>query len=165
MPDSLETSSLLLTAGHGLTRIVLALLLWSATAARADVFLASMDNERVALTCDGPAVVDTSCTLALGSSGTVPVRFTTQPTRYAHLLRQGIEKALSSKQRPLGAADIAFLQRLDLSQCHPAAESKSMSGDLLQLCMPSDSAASVALFMRGLCDRCDFEPLVLRSMH
>jgi hypothetical protein len=146
------------------TALVTMLAGWT-TAAHADVFTANVDGGRVTLTCDGPAVVDTSCSLGMASGGAVPVRFTTQPTRYAHLLKRGIEKSIESNQHPFRPSDedIAVLRQLALDQCHPAAESKDLSGDLLQLCIPSGSTSNVVLFMRGLCDRCEFEPLVLRK--
>jgi len=136
------------------------------TAAHADVFVANLGNERLTLTCDGPAVVDTSCNLGTGPPGNpMSVRFTSQPTRYAHLLKRGIEKVLESSQRPLRLtdADISLLRGLALDQCHPAAESRDTSGDLLQLCIPAGSSSNVVLFMRGLCDRCEFEPLILEK--
>lgn len=126
-------------------------------------YAASVGNERLSLTCDGSAMIDTACFIRVSSSGSVqPVRFITQPTRYSHLLWKGVEKALAPEQRWLSASDIPALRELTLDQCHPAAESKGVSGDLLQLCIPSDSS-KVVLFMRGLCDRCDFEPIVLEK--
>lgn len=149
-----------------LLRVVLVVMLscW-AIPAQADTFAAVIDNERLSLTCDGPAMVDTACRIGMGSSGGMqPVRFTTQPTSYAHLLRQGIEKVLESKQHRLrpSASDIPLLRELALDQCHPAARSDGLSGDILQLCIPADSS-NVILFMRGLCDRCDFEPVILKK--
>lgn len=126
-------------------------------------YAASVGNERLSLICDGSGMIDTTCFIRVGSSGSVqPVRFITQPTRYSHLLRKGVEKAFTPEQSRLSASDIPLLRELALDQCHPAAESKGVSGDLLQLCIPSDSS-KVVLFMRGLCDRCDFEPVVLEK--
>lgn len=128
-------------------------------------YATSFGNERLSLMCDGSGMIDTACFIRVGSSGSVqPVRFITQPTRYSHLLRKGVEKALVPEQhlRRPNASDIALLRELALDQCHPAAESKGVSGDLLQLCIPADSSR-VVLFMRGLCDRCDFEPVVLEK--
>jgi hypothetical protein len=94
------------------------------------------------------------------------VRFTAPGIhyRYPHLLKQGIEKVLDSKQHRLrpSASDIPLLRSLDLEKCYPADKSKDVSGDILQLCIPKDSP-SVILFMRGVCDRCDFEPIVLKK--
>jgi hypothetical protein len=126
-------------------------------------YTATMGNERLSLICNGTAMLDTACLIRFGSSGGVqPVRFITQSTRYSHLLRKGIEKALAPEQGPRrpSASDIPLLRELPVDRCHPAAESQGMSGDLLQLCIPSD-LSKVVLFMRGLCDLCDFEPVVL----
>lgn len=125
-------------------------------------YAASVGNERLSLICNGSGMLDTACLIRLGSSGsTQPVRFIAQPTRYSHLLRIGVEKAVAPDRRP-SASNIAVLRELALDQCHPAADSNGMSGDILQLCIPSDSS-KVVLFMRGLCDRCDFDPVVLEK--
>jgi len=128
-------------------------------------YASGIGNERLSLICNGSAIVDTDCLIKVGSSrGVQPVRFIAQPTRYSHLLRKGIEKALAPDQynRRLSTSDIPLLRELALDQCRPAAESRGVSGDLLQLCIPADSTR-VVLFMRGLCDRCDFEPVVLEK--
>ena len=122
-------------------------------------------KDRLSLICDGSAMVDSVCHIWFGSSECgQPVRFIAQPTRYSHLLRQGIEKALAPEKhlRRLSASDSQLLRELAVDHCNPAAESKGVSGDLLQLCMPAD-ASKVVLFIRGLCDRCDFEPVVLEK--
>jgi len=146
--------------------ILIPLYTWTSMA-RADVFAVVMGNERLTLTCDGPTVVDTPCSIGMSSSrSTQPVRFTAPGTRYrySHLLKQGVEKVLENQQHPLrpSASDIQLLRSLALDKCHPADETGGISGDLLQLCIPQDSS-SVVLFMRGLCDRCDFEPIVLKK--
>lgn len=126
-------------------------------------FAATIDNEILSLTCNGTSMLDTACLVRIGTSGSAqPVKFVTQTTRYSHLLRKGIEKALTSEQSPRmpSGSDIPLLRELAVDQCHPAAESQGMSGDLLQLCIPSNSS-KIVLFIRGLCDRCEFEPLIL----
>ena len=129
------------------------------------LFAAFMGNERLALTCNGPLVVDTSCRIKVGSPGGVDVRFTAPGAnyRYPSLLKDGIKRVIESKQHPLhpSASDIQLLHNLDLEKCYPAAESAGLSGDLLQLCIPQNSS-NVVLFIRGLCDRCEFEPIVLK---
>src|SRR5262245_46372489 len=83
------------------------------SAAQADVFVGTVDKERITLACDGPGVVETPCRIGIGSSRSAPVRFTNRPTRYAHLLKQGIEKALKGDLsfRP-DASDISLLRGL-----------------------------------------------------
>jgi hypothetical protein len=144
--------------------LLLAMIGCWAGSVQADVFTAVVDNERLTLSCEGSAVVDTPCRFGIGTAGDTQVRFTTQSTRYAHLLKRGIEKVLDDKQHKLRPieSDIPLLRGLALDKCHPAAESQGVSGDLLQLCVPAGSA-SVVLFMRGLCDRCGFEPIVLKK--
>lgn len=128
-------------------------------------YTAVIGNNHLSLICNGSSVLETACLIGIGSPKSMqPVRFIAQPTRYGHLLRKGLEKALTPEKqhgRP-SVFDIHLLSELALDQCHPAAESKGMSGDLLQLCIPSDSSR-VVLFMRGLCDGCDFEPAVLEK--
>jgi hypothetical protein len=132
------------------------------TTVHSETFISGAKSERFTLTCDGQQVLDTPCFITINSSGATPVRFSTGSTHYAHLLKQGMEKALDEKQQRLRPtdSDISLLKGLSLEQCHPAKESNGISGDLLQLCVVS-SSSSVVLFMRGLCDRCVFQPLVL----
>ncbi len=119
--------------------------------------------ERVALECDGPPAVDTACVLNVGApANRLAVRFTAQPTSYHHLLQEAVEKAAAAGPNSLSPSALAVLPNLDLSRCHPAADSEAVSGDLLQLCLPSDRT-KVVLFMRGLCDRCAFEPVILEK--
>lgn len=128
-------------------------------------YAAGIGKERFSLTCDGAVLINTACLIRVGSSaGAQPLRFMAQPTQYGDLLRRGVEKALTPEQRlhRPGTSDVAVLSGLALDRCHPAAESNGVSGDLLQLCIPSDSS-KVVLFMRGLCDRCEFEPVVLEK--
>ena len=146
-------------------RIAMTMFLASAGAAHADVFIASSGNDRLTLTCEGTALVDTSCRIEMGkgaSGEAMPVRFATQPTRYVHLLKLGIEKAVGNRQSSfrLDASDIPLVRGLALDKCHPDAD---YFGDMFQLCLPAGSSASVVLFVRGLCDRCDFEPVVLKK--
>lgn len=126
-------------------------------------YAASEGNERLSLICDQSGMIDSACFIRLASSGSVlPVRFMAQLTRFSHLLRESVKKASVPEQSRLRASDIALLRGLTLDQCHPAADSEGLSGDMLQLCIPSDSS-KVALFIRGLCDRCEFEPIVLEK--
>ena len=141
------------------------MLLAGTRAAQADVFAAVSGNDRIAFTCEAAEVLDTPCNLAIGQGSpgqTMPVRFATTSTRYAHLLKAGIEKAASGNQSafPPDAAGITVLRNLALEKCHPGA---GESADMLQLCIPDGASSSVVLFVRGLCDRCGFEPIILRK--
>jgi hypothetical protein len=147
------------------TAFLAALLLVSAQGAHADAFAAVSGKDRIVLTCEGAAVLDTPCNIAMGQDAPVqamPVRFATTSTRYAHLLKAGIENAAAGKQSafPPDAAGLAVLRSLALEKCHPAA---GESADMLQLCIPEGTSSSVVLFARGLCDRCGFEPIILRK--
>lgn len=110
-------------------------------------------------------MLDTPCQLEMGNPSTQhPVRFSTERTRYAPLFKREVKRVLDDRlgaTKP-SASDASILQSLLLEECHPAEESKGMSGDFLQLCIPPDISA-VVLFFRGLCDRCNFEPVVLKQ--
>jgi hypothetical protein len=141
---------------------VLAMLLFSpAAAAQTQVYVAGSGADRMALVCNGDKMVDTPCFIRAGEGiPNQPVRFTTGLTRYPYLLKEAAEKAIRGEGRPIqrDASDLAVLRGLEVEKCHPDA----LMGDLLQLCVPAGSPANVVLFMRGLCDRCSFEPVVLR---
>jgi hypothetical protein len=145
------------------TALVMTLLGW-AGAAHADVFTAIAGNNRVALICEGIVVVDTPCRIEIGEGSlgeTIPLRFLAKPTRYAHLLKLGIEIAVeNSPAFRLDSSDISLLRELALDKCHPGADS---SGDLFQLCIPAGSSSSVVVFRRDACDRCNFQRIILRK--
>ena len=130
-------------------------------AARADVYAVVSGDQRLTLTCEGTAVVETPCKIASGPGEAMPLRFTTKPTRYVHLLKPALDKAIASNKAPLplDRADVSLLRGLALDKCHPDAD---YFGDLFQLCVPADSDSSIVLFVRGLCDRCEFEPIILK---
>jgi hypothetical protein len=130
--------------------------------ARAETFSALMEGQSLTLACEGTGVVDVPCRVEM-PAGKSQVRFTSDATKYAHLLKDGVEQAIANKELKarLGDPEIALLRGLALDKCHPAASTGDMSGDLLQLCVPPDSSA-VVLFVRGLCDRCEFQPVILR---
>lgn len=139
-------------------------LLGLATTAYSEVFVTTVGKERLTLSCEGPAVVETPCRIdTYPVRNSQPVRFTIQPTRYAHLLTRGVAEALKDPQHPAhpGESEISLLRDLDHNMCHPAKEAKDISGDLLQVCSTPDSSI-VVLFIRGLCDRCEFVPYLLR---
>ena len=127
------------------------------------IYVGKIGNYPLTFSCDSQGMVDTPCQLAMDSSVDKTLRFSNQRTRYAHLLRQGVEEVLRDPRNPdrPRESDIPLIHSLALDECHPAEKSKFWSGDLLQLCIPRDSSA-VVLFFRGVCDRCTFEPAVLR---
>ncbi|HEX2650109.1 MAG TPA: hypothetical protein VHN19_09260 [Burkholderiales bacterium] len=144
--------------------------LWVALAANAQSGLFVSADNQVELNCEAGAMVDAPCTIATAHGQPVPVHFSsTDSARYPRLLGEAREKTLASGQLkfPLNAADAELLRGLDLEKCYPADRIGSApgrsQGDLLQLCIPANSAATVFLFMRGLCDRCTFEPIALRK--
>jgi hypothetical protein len=131
---------------------------------RENVFLGVVERNNVVLSCDGGAMLDTACQLEMGNPSTKhPVRFSTERTRYAPLFVREVKRVLEDHQsatKPT-ASEAKILQSLLVEDCHPAERSKGMSGDFLQLCIPPDASA-VVLFFRGLCDRCNFEPVVMK---
>lgn len=133
--------------------------------AHADEFVGRLGKENLTLTCEGP-VVDTPCLLKFGNAVLMEPRFTSPGIsyRYSYRLKRGLEKVIKDKQHPShpNASDIRLLRSLDLDKCYPAVDSASVSGDALQLCIPTE-APSVILYQRGFCDRCDFGPIVLRK--
>ena len=141
------------------------LLLFSAcaTSRAGSVYAGKIGKDFLTLSCDGPSLIDSSCRLATGSPEIQVLRFSNQRTRDSHLLKQGIEGVLENSKRPdrPSDSDIFVLRGLQLSECHPAETFNFWSGDILQLCIPSDSS-TVVLLVRGVCDGCNFEPIVLR---
>lgn len=128
-------------------------------------WITDFENERFSVICESTKTIDSACLLKIGKSGRMqPIRFIAAYTQYSHLLNEGLVKALTPKPnfRQFSNADTQMLKDLILNQCHPAAESQGSSGDLLQMCIPSDST-KIVLFMSGLCDRCEFEPFILKK--
>lgn len=145
--------------------VPIALLMASCTnTKREGTFVGVVERERVGISCDGGAMVDSACRLEIGNAGDPStVRFLTERTRYAPLFKKEVQRVTGDDRNTSkpAASDIVILHSLTLEECHPAERSKGWSGDFLQLCLPSDSSA-VVLFFRGLCDKCTFEPVVLR---
>jgi hypothetical protein len=147
-------------------RLLTSLLTWllACTAHATEVYSINSGDDRMTLNCAGMDVIETSCKIEVGQGTpqqSVAVRFENKPTRYPHLLKLGIEKAIDNRTSvKLDPADIPLLRGLILEKCHPSAE---YSGDLIQLCVPEGASSSVVLFLRGLCDRCDFEPVILKK--
>lgn len=146
-----------------LTLAALVLISGCATHRIGNVYEGRIGKDPLTFSCDGPGMTDSPCRLATGTSNVQLLRFSTERTQYSHLLKQGIEGLLRNPKRPdrPSDADVSLLRNLALDDCHPAETSKLWSGDLLQLCIPSDASA-VILFIRGVCDRCKFEPIVLK---
>ncbi len=146
------------------TIALVATLVGVVTSAHSEVFAVAVGNERLTLSCEGTALVNTACRIDTHPvSFSQAVRFTGQPTRYAHLFRRAIEKALKDpkKSANLSESEISLLRDLDVNVCHPADDAHGIHGDLLQVC-GTTNPSTIVLFMRGLCDRCEFEPLLLK---
>ena len=87
-----------------------------AATAHSEVFVTTLGKERLTLSCEGPAVIETPCRIdTYPIHNSQPVRFTTQPTRYAHLLTRGVAKALKDPQHPAHPreSEISLLRDLD----------------------------------------------------
>jgi hypothetical protein len=125
-------------------------------------------GEKLRVTCAGSEVVRADCSLAgIGKDGrqaypATALRFT-DLTSQTKLLRQ---VALAKRENPavgdipMDAQSVAVLDAIDWERCF---ESKQMGG-LAVLCAPPGPEPDWAvLFLRGLCDRCRFEPIVLKK--
>jgi len=146
------------------TYVGVGLFLICTVTAHAETFTALAGKDKMSLICDGASVINTACRIETGESTpqqSMAVRFENKPTRYPHLLKLGIEKAIDNRTAvKLNPADFPLLRGLVLENCRPSAE---YSGDLIQICVPESTSSSVVLFLRGLCDRCDFEPVILKK--
>lgn len=143
---------------------VLLVLVCLATVASAVEYATELDGNRLSLACEDAAAVDTPCRIGTKDNPSVmEVRFGSGRTRYAHLLKRGIEKTIAEPGNPakFGEPEIRFLRALALEQCHDAVEPGPAAWDTLQLCRPADDSR-VVLFMRGLCDRCEFTPVIMK---
>jgi hypothetical protein len=128
------------------------------------VYEGKIEKDILTFSCDSSSMTNSPCRLTPGSRDVQALRFSNQRTQYSHLLKQGVDVVAKN---PKGSAvtsdsDVALLRSLALDECHPAETTNLWSGDLLQLCIPSDPSA-VVLFVRGSCDRCNFEPIVLKN--
>ena len=128
------------------------------------VYEGKVDKDTLTFSCDSSSMTNSPCRLTLGSRDAQPLRFSNQRTLYRHLLQGVVNDIAKSTKRSAvtSDSDIALLRGLALDECHPAETTELWSGDLLQLCIPSDPSA-VVLFIRGLCDRCNFEPIIFRK--
>jgi hypothetical protein len=136
------------------------LLMW-AIAAHADVFTVALSETHISFVCDGAALVDAPCRIEIRRDrdvDTIPALFASKPTRYAHLLKDAIEKAIANYQPPyqFSPAEISLLRNLPIEKCHPGV---GESLDTLELCIGSPS--TVVIFRRDVCDRCEFQPIIL----
>lgn len=130
---------------------------------RNNTFVGSIERQQAVLSCEGRSILDTPCLLEIAHQGVrQPVRFSTEPTRYSHLLKKAVKSEVEgnrSATKPL-SPDAVILQSLVVEECHPDTTER-WSGDILQLCIPTDTS-SIVLFFRGVCDRCEFMPVVLK---
>ncbi|MGZ5180273.1 MAG: hypothetical protein ACXWC6_18480 [Ramlibacter sp.] len=69
----------------------------------------------------------------------------------------------SSKTPALAAADQPVLRAVAASAASACVGDKDHP-DMVALCAP-EAGGSIVLFLRGLCDRCRFEPVVLRKVN
>lgn len=124
----------------------------------------SVEGQRFALSCPDAAVIDVPCRLEIGSHASMDLEFSRQPTSFTPLFRQAVDEAMtgSTQAGPVSTTDRRLLRRLDFDRCHPVKDSRAWSGDLLQMCLPSGETDALVVFLRGLCDRCQFVPVVLR---
>jgi Fe-S cluster biogenesis protein NfuA len=119
-------------------------------------------GDKLFLNCQGRSLIATPCKLGTEPSSMDAIVFTADPTRYGHMLKDSIARTLADQKNVVHKqpADVKVLRELVVEKCNPAAQSDSGLGELVQICVPSNPA-KVVIFMRGLCDRCEFEPIVL----
>lgn len=133
------------------------------TSSRENTFVGSIEKQQAILSCEGRSILDTPCFLAIGHQGVrQSVRFSTERTRYSPLLKKAVKGEIEGNRSTTKPhiSDIAVLQSLVVEECHPDITER-WSGDILQLCIPTDTS-SIVLFFRGVCDRCEFMPVVLK---
>lgn len=120
--------------------------------------------DTLTFSCDSSSMTNSPCRLTPAPRDIQTLRFPNQRTQYNHLLKQGVDVVAKNPKRSSVTSnpDIALLRSLALDECHPAETTRLWSGDLLRLCTPSNLSA-VVLFIRGLCDRCNFEPIGLKK--
>lgn len=130
---------------------------------RENTFVGSLEKQQAVLSCEGRSILDTPCILKVGHHDVrQTVRFSTERTRYFHLLKKAVKNEVEGNQSVTKPhyPDAVILQSLVVDECHPDITER-WSGDILQLCIPPDTS-SIVLFFRGVCDRCEFKPVVLK---
>lgn len=155
---------------YSFARGLLALLLGGCATMRGDApghggrYSARMEGQTITLSCPDAGVVDVPCYLDIDAGGKLPVSFSSEPSAYVFLFGEAVQRATTGAgpRHDLQSSDAQLLKVMTWDRCHPAKASAHVSGDLVQLCLPKDPAA-VVMFFRGLCDRCEFRPVVLRS--
>jgi hypothetical protein len=124
------------------------------------------------LRCEGNSLFTGACVLFALDKGNIQLGSGTktkfeQPSAYLDLLKsQVVGKAQKTpdllKNTLSQAADIRVVQSIQLTAASCKADKEYF--DLMVACShASEKPASVVLFMRGLCDRCEFEPIVIRK--
>ncbi|MDK9714024.1 MAG: hypothetical protein OEL86_07895 [Sulfuritalea sp.] len=128
-----------------------------------NTFIGSIEKQQVVLSCEGRSILDTPCLLDIGPQVVrQSVRFSAERTRFSHLLKKAVKNEVEGNRgatKPLNP-DAIILQSLVVDECHPGITER-WSGDILQLCIPTDTSF-IVLFFRGVCDRCEFMPVVLK---
>lgn len=147
-----------------LRRLFALLLAASAAGAGAQTFGSApgRDGSRLQLTCaDG---LDTACALrVLDAAGkpSAPTALRFGPaTAFSHVVAEGQEAALASpadRDHPLDPDAIRVVRAVVPGSCRDAAQMTAV----VWLC-PAPGT-DIVLFLRGLCDRCKAEPIVLRK--
>jgi hypothetical protein len=125
-------------------------------------------GEKLRVTCAGAELLQADCSLAgIGKDGrqaypATALRFT-DLTQQTQLLQQ---VALAKRDNPavgdipMDAQSVAVLDAIDWERCF---ESKQMGGLAVMCAPPGAQPEWAVLFLRGLCDRCRFEPIVLKK--
>ena len=127
--------------------------------------------KQMVLECDGSVVLNTACRFGLEGGGK-PVEkktsalFDTLSPRHQYLKRlialsatDAVKNPKKQREAPVSDADVSVLQGVANNQDACLADREYT--DFLVAC-PVPNANAVVLFFRGLCDRCVFEPTVLR---
>lgn len=135
----------------------------------------SADGSRLLLQCEPAQAETNACQFSPQRSGRPTERMTASEfvpleTRQQYLRRLVGEAAAQAVQRPedqrdvpVTRQDLGLLQELARRQDSCLADRKY--ADLLVLCpVPGQASETIVMFIRGLCDRCRFQPVVLRKV-
>jgi len=131
------------------------------------------DGSLAGLDCEGPSWLAATCELwqkpVRGTRSVVtkmrlqPLGGTYLPALLAESAGSKLREPASSKTPALGASDQPVLRAVAASATAACVGDKDHP-DMVALCAP-EAGGSIVLFLRGLCDRCRFEPVVLRKVN